>query len=281
MPDGAAVLDDLRGPWPHAGHDRSGGARPVASAEGPVTLYHGIDPSASSLHIGNFVGVRHASSLPGRRPSTHRARRRGHRHDRRSRWALRGAQPARRGRRSRPTSPASGASSSVSSISIGPSWSTTSTGPATSVSSTSSATSASTSRSTRWSPRTRFAPAWRASTASRSPSSATSCSRPTTTGGCTTHHGCELQIGGSDQWGNIVAGIDLVRRRSGATVHGADLAPHHPCRRPEVRQVRRRGRLARPGAHPALRVPPVLAPHRRSRRRAVPPAVDAARRRAR
>ena len=25
--------------------------------EGPITLYHGIDPSASSLHIGNFVGV--------------------------------------------------------------------------------------------------------------------------------------------------------------------------------------------------------------------------------
>ncbi|MBC83879.1 MAG: tyrosine--tRNA ligase, partial [Acidimicrobiaceae bacterium] len=24
---------------------------------GPMTLYHGIDPSASSLHIGNFVGV--------------------------------------------------------------------------------------------------------------------------------------------------------------------------------------------------------------------------------
>lgn len=32
--------------------------------------------------------------------------------------------------------------------------------------------------------------------------------------------GCRLQIGGSDQWGNITAGIDLVRRRSGATVHG-------------------------------------------------------------
>ncbi len=26
------------------------------------------------------------------------------------------------------------------------------------------------------------------------------------------HHGCELQIGGSDQWGNITAGIDLARR---------------------------------------------------------------------
>jgi tyrosyl-tRNA synthetase len=32
--------------------------------------------------------------------------------------------------------------------------------------------------------------------------------------------GCELQIGGSDQWGNITAGIDYIRRRSGAHVHG-------------------------------------------------------------
>ena len=34
------------------------------------------------------------------------------------------------------------------------------------------------------------------------------------------HHGCELQVGGSDQWGNITAGIDLIRRRAGAQVHG-------------------------------------------------------------
>ena len=34
------------------------------------------------------------------------------------------------------------------------------------------------------------------------------------------HHDCELQIGGSDQWGNITAGVDLIRRRSGAQVHG-------------------------------------------------------------
>jgi tyrosyl-tRNA synthetase len=32
--------------------------------------------------------------------------------------------------------------------------------------------------------------------------------------------GVELQIGGSDQWGNIVSGIDLVRRMDGAAVHG-------------------------------------------------------------
>jgi len=32
-------------------------------------------------------------------------------------------------------------------------------------------------------------------------------------------HGCTLQIGGSDQWGNIVGGVELVRRVEGATVH--------------------------------------------------------------
>ena len=33
-------------------------------------------------------------------------------------------------------------------------------------------------------------------------------------------HKCKLQIGGSDQWGNIVNGIDLVRRDSSAEVYG-------------------------------------------------------------
>ena len=33
-------------------------------------------------------------------------------------------------------------------------------------------------------------------------------------------HGCELQIGGSDQWGNITAGIELIRRRLGGQAHG-------------------------------------------------------------
>jgi tyrosyl-tRNA synthetase len=31
---------------------------------------------------------------------------------------------------------------------------------------------------------------------------------------------CELQIGGSDQWGNITAGIDLARKKLGRTVYG-------------------------------------------------------------
>ncbi|ACU54541.1 tyrosyl-tRNA synthetase [Acidimicrobium ferrooxidans DSM 10331] len=33
-------------------------------------------------------------------------------------------------------------------------------------------------------------------------------------------YGCTLQLGGSDQWGNIAAGIDLVRRLDGHEVHG-------------------------------------------------------------
>jgi tyrosyl-tRNA synthetase len=33
-------------------------------------------------------------------------------------------------------------------------------------------------------------------------------------------YGCELQVGGSDQWGNITAGIDLARRLRGVQLYG-------------------------------------------------------------
>jgi tyrosyl-tRNA synthetase len=33
------------------------------------------------------------------------------------------------------------------------------------------------------------------------------------------NHGVELQIGGSDQWGNLLAGVDLIRRADGRHVH--------------------------------------------------------------
>lgn len=32
-------------------------------------------------------------------------------------------------------------------------------------------------------------------------------------------YGCTLQVGGSDQWGNLTAGVDLIRRVTGAGVH--------------------------------------------------------------
>ncbi|WP_423841030.1 tyrosine--tRNA ligase [Vibrio mytili] len=37
------------------------------------------------------------------------------------------------------------------------------------------------------------------------------------------NHGCSLQIGGNDQWGNIVSGIDLTRRQNGEQVFGLTL----------------------------------------------------------
>ena len=35
-------------------------------------------------------------------------------------------------------------------------------------------------------------------------------------------HGCTFQMGGSDQWGNILAGVDLIRRVHGAAAMEAD-----------------------------------------------------------
>lgn len=33
------------------------------------------------------------------------------------------------------------------------------------------------------------------------------------------HHECRLQMGGNDQWGNIVAGVELIRRKTGGSAH--------------------------------------------------------------
>ena len=37
------------------------------------------------------------------------------------------------------------------------------------------------------------------------------------------HHDCRLQMGGNDQWGNILAGVDLTRRLEGEVTHGMTL----------------------------------------------------------
>ncbi len=63
---------------------------------------------------------------------------------------------------------------------------------------------------------------------------------------------CELQIGGSDQWGNITAGIDLTRKKLGKTGLRPHAAAHHQCRRHEIRQDRSRRHLARSETHERL-----------------------------
>ena len=75
-------------------------------------------------------------------------------------------------------------------------------------------------------------------------------------------HGVRLQFGGSDQWGNLTGGVELIRRsvgRAGARVRDAagDRADGT-----QVRQDRGRGPLARPRDDVAVRLPPVLAQRR-------------------
>ena len=87
-------------------------------------------------------------------------------------------------------------------------------------------------------------------------------------------HGCRLQIGGSDQWGNIVGGVELVRRVTGEVGARADHPAGHRQRGPQVRQVhRRRQHLARPGHDLAVRLVPVLRERGRRRRRPLPAVV--------
>ena len=56
------------------------------------------------------------------------------------------------------------------------------------------------------------------------------------------HYGCRLQGGGSDQWGNITAGTDLIRAPAPAAGLRPDLPAHHHRQRRQVRQVRRQCR---------------------------------------
>ena len=56
---------------------------------------------------------------------------------------------------------------------------------------------------------------------------------------------CELQMGGSDQWGNITAGTELISRKDGASAHGLTFPLLTTASGAEVRQERGRRRLAR------------------------------------
>ena len=86
-------------------------------------------------------------------------------------------------------------------------------------------------------------------------------------------HGCRLQIGGDDQWGNILAGADLIRRVEQQRGVRPDLPADHDRRRREDGQDGRRRGLAGARSARALRLLPVLGQRRRPRRRPLPEAV--------
>ena len=83
-------------------------------------------------------------------------------------------------------------------------------------------------------------------------------------------HGCRLQMGGDDQWGNIVAGMDLIRRVEGAEAYALTSPLVGALRRQEDGQVREGRPVPGPGDDQPLRVLPVLGERAGCRRGAVP-----------
>ena len=55
-------------------------------------------------------------------------------------------------------------------------------------------------------------------------------------------HDCTLQVGGSDQWGNLVSGVDLIRRVTAGFRARPGHAADHQAGRDQVRQDRGRAR---------------------------------------
>ena len=89
------------------------------------------------------------------------------------------------------------------------------------------------------------------------------------------HLDCELQVGGSDQWGNITAGIDLMRRRAGASVYGLTVPLVTRSDGEKFGKSVDGRAVARSRAHLALRALPVLRQPAGRRRRALPAAAHA------
>ena len=216
-PTGEALLDDLeRRGLIHDHTERRALAQRLD--DGPTPLYCGFDPTADSLHIGNLQSHHAASTLPGRRaphPSPWSGGATGMIGDPSGRSEERqfldagGLDANRRGHRG-PDGPHSSTSSRADQARPGEQ-----------------------PRLDRAGGRARV-PAGRGQAhddqhhagqglgaragssgtrASRSPSSPTCSCRPTTSGSCTRSAAATSRSAGSDQWGNITAGIDLVRRQ--------------------------------------------------------------------
>ena len=88
--------------------------------------------------------------------------------------------------------------------------------------------------------------------------------------------GCLLQMGGSDQWGNIVNGIDLTRRVAGAEVFGLTSPLLTTSDGAKMGKSAGRRRLAQRRDAQPLRLLAILAQHRRRRRRPLPQALHRA-----
>ena len=244
---------------------------------GPVTFYCGFDPTAPSLHIGNLVQLLTLRRLQQRRAPAARPGRRCDRADRRPE-AERRAHAQRPGRRGRVGRRGSAAQVEPFLAFDGGrprrSWSNNLdwTAPLSAIDFLRDV-----GKHFRGQPDARQGGRERpAGVRGRHQLHRVQLPDPagaSTSSSCYRRHGCTLQIGGSDQWGNITAGLDLIRRVERVSVARAGHAAGHQGRRHQVRQDRAAARLARPGADVAVRLLPVLAQHRRPRRRPLPAAL--------
>ena len=60
-------------------------------------------------------------------------------------------------------------------------------------------------------------------------------------------YNCVMELGGDDQWSNIIGGVELLRRKEGKEVYGMTFTLAHDQRGQEDGQDRKGRRLARPG----------------------------------
>ncbi len=83
-------------------------------------------------------------------------------------------------------------------------------------------------------------------------------------------YGCSLQIGGSDQWGNIIAGVRLARQMLGASVHALTVPLVTAADGTKFGKSTGGGSLWLDPEMTSLCLVPVLRQHRRRRRDPVP-----------
>ena len=183
---------------------------------GPVTFYCGFDPTAPSLHVGQPRADPHAAPPAAGRAPAARARRRRDRPDRRPQRQTRRAHAQRA-----PTSVADWVERIRDQIEPflsfdGPNaaavmvnnldW----TAPLSAIDFLRDVGKH--FRVNRMLAKEAVSARLTGERASATPSSATRSCRAWTSSSCYRRHGCTLQTGGSDQWGNITAGVDLIHR---------------------------------------------------------------------
>ena len=195
-----------RGPWPAPRHAPTATRSRARLAEGPITLYYGFDPTADSLHVGNLIGllVLRRFQDAGHRPIALAGGATGMIGDPSGRSEERNLLDDDDARA--PTSPASRRQIARRRSATTGGWTLVDnrdwTGDA---------------AAARLPPRRRQArhgqpdggqgvgarPGWRPSTASRFTEFSYMLLQANDYRWLHEHEGCELQIGGSDQWGNI------------------------------------------------------------------------------